>query len=175
MENIQGLPVISGTHPAKIHDFFETLLYNVQSLETLGKTSDCKALVRGVLNKLPGIKAELVQGKPDWKTWDFTQLINALREWKEIHPREIAKSRDRSFYVEDQDPNAPLGSVFCNNTSHKPIDCRNFYKRRGFVLIALALIEQLAVEAEETALAVSKGITHLSANSLPDLQPKELQ
>ena len=175
VENIQGLPVISGTHPAKIHDFFETLLYNVQSLETLGKSSDCKALVRGVLNKLPGIKAELVQGKPDWKTWDFTQLINALREWKEIHPREIAKSRDRSFYVEDQDPNAPLRSVFCNNTSHKPIDCRNFYKRRGFVLIALALIEQLAVEAEETALAVSKGITHLSANSLPDLQTKELQ
>ena len=123
VENIQGLPVISGTHPAKIHDFFETLLYNVQSLETLGKTSDCKALVRGVLNKLPGIKAELVQGKPDWKTWDFTQLINALREWKEIHPREIAKSRDRSFYVEDQDPNAPRGCVFCNNTSHKPSDC----------------------------------------------------
>ena len=52
---------------------------------------------------------------------------------------------------------------------------RNVYKRRGFVLIALALIEQLAVEAEETALAVSKGITHLSANSLPDLQTKELQ
>ena len=39
-ENIQVLPVISGTHPSKIHDFFETILYNVQSLETLGKTSD---------------------------------------------------------------------------------------------------------------------------------------
>ena len=122
-ENIQGLPVISGTHPAKIHDFFETFPYNVQSLETLGKTSDCKALVRGVLNKLPGIKAELVQGKSDWKTWDFTQLINALREWKEIHPREIEKSCDRSFYVEDQDPNAPRGCVSCNNTSHKHSDC----------------------------------------------------
>ena len=59
VENIQGLPVISGTHPTKIHDFFETLLYNVQSLETLGKTSDYKALVRGVLTKLPGIKAAL--------------------------------------------------------------------------------------------------------------------
>ena len=123
VENIRGLPVISGTHPAKIHDFFETLLYNVQSHETLGKTSDCKALVREALNKLSGIEAELVQGKPDWKTWDFTQLINALREWKEIHPREIAKSRDRSFYVEDQDPNAPRGCVFCNNASHKPSDC----------------------------------------------------
>ena len=82
-----------------------------------------KALVRGDPNKLPGIKAELVQGKTDWKTWDFTQLINALSEWKEIHPREIAKSRNRSFDVEDQDPNAPRGCVFCNNTSHKPSDC----------------------------------------------------
>ena len=65
VENIQALPVISRSHPAKIHNFFETLLYNVQSLETLGKTSDCKALVQVVLNKLLGIKAELVQGKPD--------------------------------------------------------------------------------------------------------------
>ena len=123
VENILALPTISGTNAAKIHDFYETLLYNVQSLETLGKTSDCLALVRGVLNKLPGIKAELVQGKPEWKTWDFTQLIDALREWKEIHPRELAKSRDRSFYVEDHDPNAPRGCVFCNGTSHKPSDC----------------------------------------------------
>ena len=37
VENIQGLPVISGTHPAKIHNFFKTLLYNVQLLETLVK------------------------------------------------------------------------------------------------------------------------------------------
>ena len=136
------------------------------------------------MNKLPGIKAELVQGKPDWKTWDLTQLINALRGWEEIHPREIAKSCDKSFYVEDQDPNAPLGcgfaitphtSLVIVQLSQAPPIGRNFYKRRGFVLIAMALIEQLAVEAEETALAVSRGITHLSAISLPDLQTKELQ
>ena len=53
---------------------------HVQSLENLGKALNCKALARRVLNKLSGIKAELVQGKPDWKTWDFTQFINALRE-----------------------------------------------------------------------------------------------
>ena len=35
----------------------------------------------------------------------------------------VVVSRDRSFYVEDQDPNAPRGCVFCNNTSHKPRDC----------------------------------------------------
>ena len=104
-------------------------MYNVQSLETLGKTSECKALVRGILNKLPGIKAELVQGKQDWQTWDFTQLINALRAWKEIHPREIAKPRDsrshnqRSFRVKERDPNALRGCVYCDEPTHKPSEC----------------------------------------------------
>ena len=65
IENILALPFISGTQPAKVHDFYEALLYNVQSLETLGKTSECVALVRGILKRLPGIKAELVQGHPE--------------------------------------------------------------------------------------------------------------
>lgn len=67
-ENILALPTISGTNAAKIQNFYETLLYNVHSLETLGKTSDYLALVRGVLNNLPRIKAELVQGKPNWQS-----------------------------------------------------------------------------------------------------------
>ena len=69
----------------------------------------------------------------------------------------------------------PHTSLVIVQLSQAPPIGRNFYKRRGFVLIALNLIEQLAVEAEGTALAVSRGITHLSAISLPDLQTKELQ
>ena len=65
IENILALPFISGTQPAKVHDFYEALLRNVQLLETLGKTSECVALVRGILNKLPGIKVELVDGHPE--------------------------------------------------------------------------------------------------------------
>ena len=125
IENILALPFISGTQPAKVHDFYEALLYNVQSLETLGKTSECVALVRGILNKLPGIKAELVQGHPEWQSWNFTQLLNALREWKEIHPRENVKSRDtlRSFHVEERNGNATRGCVYCRGVSHKAKDC----------------------------------------------------
>ena len=125
IENILALPFISGTQPAKVHDFYEALLYNVQSLETLGKTSECVALVRGILNKLPGIKAELVQGHPEWQSWNFTQLLNALREWKEIHPRENVKSRDtlRSFHVEERNGNATRGCVYCREVSHKAKDC----------------------------------------------------
>ena len=54
----------------------------------------------------------------------------------------------------------PHTSLVIVQLSQAPPIGRNFYKRRGFVLIALALIEQLAVEADETALAVSRGITH---------------
>ena len=129
VENILGLPDIAGANPAKIHDFCETLLYNVQSLEMLGKLSEYKALVRGILNKLPGIKVELIQGKPDWQMWDFTQLINALHAWKEIHPCGIIKPQDsrspnqRSFHEQERNPNAPRGCVYCNEPTHRPSEC----------------------------------------------------
>lgn len=63
IDNLNALPVITGSEPSKIHKFCQTLNYNVQSLETLGKLSSCLSIVRGVLDKLPGIKAELVGGK----------------------------------------------------------------------------------------------------------------
>ena len=63
IDNLNALPVITGSEPSKIHKFCQTLNYNVQSLETLGKLSSCFSMVRGVLDKLPGIKAELVGGK----------------------------------------------------------------------------------------------------------------
>ena len=64
IDNISAFPVISGCHLSEIHKVCQTLNYNVQSLETLGKLSRCLSMVRGVLDKLPGIKADLVSGKP---------------------------------------------------------------------------------------------------------------
>ena len=101
VDNINALPVVHGSHPSKIHQFCQTLNYNVQSLETLGKASDCLSMVRGVLDKLPGIKPELVSNKVGWQDWGFGELLQALEEWKEIHPLEtnqkksaVATSRD---------------------------------------------------------------------------------
>ena len=39
----------------EIHKFWQTLNCNVQSLGTLGKLSGCLSMLRGVLDKLPGI------------------------------------------------------------------------------------------------------------------------
>ena len=88
MDNNNALPIIHGSHPSKIHQFCQTLNYNVQSLETLGKVSDCLSMVRGVLDKLLGIKPELVSNKVGWQDWGFGELLQALEEWKEIHPLE---------------------------------------------------------------------------------------
>ena len=37
VQNIMSLPNIHGCQTSKIHEFYETLMYNVRSLETLGK------------------------------------------------------------------------------------------------------------------------------------------
>ena len=50
-------------------EFIKTLSYNVQSLETLGRLSLCLSMVRGVLEKLLRIKAELVANQAGWQDW----------------------------------------------------------------------------------------------------------
>ena len=47
IDNINALPVISGSKPNEIHKFWQTLNYNVQALETLGKLSGCLSLCVG--------------------------------------------------------------------------------------------------------------------------------
>jgi hypothetical protein len=54
-----SLPNIHGCQPSKIHEFYETLMYNVQSLETLGKISEVNGYVRATIDKLEGIRGAL--------------------------------------------------------------------------------------------------------------------
>ena len=131
VENTRNLPVIAGTQTGKIYEFYHTLTYNVQSLETLRKLSGWLFMVRGVLEKLQGIKAKLVSGDKDWQSWDFANLLQALQNWKEIHP--IAESskkpeggqkphRDRSF--QSQEPNLqPKRCVYYDKGTHKSFEC----------------------------------------------------
>lgn len=88
IQTIMNLPTITGSQPSKVHEFYKTLLFNVQSLETLGKLQDVKGNVRCVIDKLKGIKADLVRGQSGWQEWDFTQLVKALKQWKDINPIE---------------------------------------------------------------------------------------
>ena len=105
--NIMGLPTITGANPRKVDDFYKTLLFNVQSLATLGKLKEVSGNVRAVLDKLKGIKADLVRGKSGWQDWDFLHLLQALKEWKEINPVEEVESSKAGHFNRRPEENLP--------------------------------------------------------------------
>ena len=126
VNNIMGLPSISDSNTKKIDEFYKKLLYNVQSLETLGKLRDVSGNARTVLDKLKGIKADLVRGQEGWQNWDFAQLIQALKRWKEINPIEIEKRlpkegrrRERNYQARDD----VVLCVYCDAKDHKSVKC----------------------------------------------------
>ena len=61
VQSIMGLPVITGTNPARICEFFEKLVTNMQTLESMGKEKEIRGYVRLTPDKLPGITANFVR------------------------------------------------------------------------------------------------------------------
>ena len=83
---IMGLPVITRTNPTRINEFYEKMVTNIQTLESMGKEKDMRGYVRLSLHKLPGIRADLVRLDDNWQEWGFPQLVEALRKWCERNP-----------------------------------------------------------------------------------------
>ena len=81
IQNIINLPVVTEANPKKIQDFYKQLRYNVQSLKTLGKLADVKGNVQATLDKLKGIKADVVCGNQGWQQWSFDDLLGELKKW----------------------------------------------------------------------------------------------
>ena len=83
---IMGLPVITGTNPTRINEFYEKLVTNIQTLESMGKEKDIRGYVRLTLDKLPATRADLVRLDDNWQEWGFPQLVESLRKWCERNP-----------------------------------------------------------------------------------------
>ena len=89
VENIMSVPTINGSQPNKIHEVYEKLLFNVKSLETTGKLRKVNGYVRMTIDKLPGIRGDLVRTDDSRRIWNFPQLIDELRKWTEMNPNEV--------------------------------------------------------------------------------------
>ena len=71
VQNIMSLPHINNSNPYKIHEFSEKLLSDVQALETMGKLKEINGYVRLTLDKLQGVRADLVRTDDDLQDWNF--------------------------------------------------------------------------------------------------------
>ena len=74
---IMGLSVITETNPTRINEFYEKLVTNIHTLESMGKKKDIRGYVTLTLDKLPGIRADLVRLDDNWQAWRFPQLLEA--------------------------------------------------------------------------------------------------
>ena len=127
MQCIIALPTIQGSQPVKIHEFYGRLVTNDQALETMGKIKDINGYVRVTLDKLPGIRADLVRLDDEWQEWGFPQMLEALRKWCDRNPlpsseQPIHKVRDK-FYNSRQEEWKPRPCVYCESSGHKSVDC----------------------------------------------------
>ena len=88
-QTLMSLTHINNSNPYKIHEFSEKLLSSVQALETMGKLKDINGYVKLTLDKLQGIRADLVRTDDDWQGWKFPQLVEALENWTCRNPKLI--------------------------------------------------------------------------------------
>eukprot|EP00795_Rhopilema_esculentum_P001423 gene1423-15844_t len=138
VQNLTSLPVIKGANSSKVHDFHAKLLISVQALESMGKLSEVNGFARATLDKLEGIKSDLVRTDDSWQNWGFPQLVDALRRWTERNPiplddrgagpnfTEMNKPRfnkqEKMFQAKQYDfKSRPC--VYCEETGHKSYEC----------------------------------------------------
>ena len=67
VKDIIQLPTANGSDPVQIHQFYERLVNNIQSLETMGKLGQVNGNVPLILDKLSSIRSDLVSRVDDWQ------------------------------------------------------------------------------------------------------------
>ena len=140
VKNIMELPVITGVNPRKVKEFYKQLRYNVQSLDTLEQLGDVKGNVRSTLDKLKGVKADLVRGNEGWRDWDFKDLLRELKKWTDINPveesmaervsvkgisnpKQTMPTRVLKTHSQQETQTGNQQCVYCEDQNHRSVNC----------------------------------------------------
>ena len=141
IKEILDLPQISGANPRKIAEFCEKLTHSVQALETMGKLSQISGNVSMTLDKLSSIRGDLVRTDPDWESWDYVKLVEAIKQWVRRNPATSVdkeredNSRKRLFQARSEGFR-PRGCVYCGDLDHKATQCekiKDVAERKGIL------------------------------------------
>ena len=134
VQNILELPTVRERNVKKIHEFYEILLFNVESLQTLQSLNKLDAAVRFTFDKLRVIKNELAMIDDKWSGWSFVQFLEALEKWtinnpisESQRPKVMAISNNKreksSAFYDDGKQMTTHGCLFCESPSHRAMDC----------------------------------------------------
>ena len=104
----------------------------MQALDTVHKLRDIKGYVRLTLDKLPGIRADLVRLDDELQEWDFRKLVESLRNWTDRNPKTICNSekhekykRENVFQIKEQESKnresnpKTRACTYCEKSGHK--------------------------------------------------------
>ena len=127
----------------------------------MNRLKEINGYMRLTLDKLPGIRADLVRLDDKWQEWDFAKLVDSLRRWTERNPKNILNNdpkykRGNVFHSKEQ-KQTPRACVYCDKQGHKASECeivksvadrKLILSKRNSVLTALGQnIEPLIAEA----------------------------
>ena len=79
------------------------------------------------MDKLKGIKPDLVRCHEGWQDWGFKDLLAQIKIWREIHPVEentsdatSGKQKTPLFHTWDLEHET---CVYCEEITHKSVEC----------------------------------------------------
>lgn len=98
----------------------------------MGKLNQVNRNISMTLDKLPGIRGDLVRTNHLWESWNFLKLCEALRLWTRRDPLDssektnyVPRRRETSkklFNAQQREPKQ-RGRVYCDDTSHVSLKC----------------------------------------------------
>ena len=112
----EKLPTIRERDVTKIHEFYEKLLFNVESLLTLKKLNELDAAARFTFDKLEVIKNELALIDGNWRNWTFKEFLETLEKWAINNPLQGTR-KQKAFVKREERMQMPRGCVYCASTS----------------------------------------------------------
>ena len=100
--------------------------YCVQALDTMKKLQQVQGNVAMTLGKLAAIRGDLVRTDPDWESWDFAKLSEAVPQWVKRNPavsNEKERDERKNIFRAREDEARVRGCVYCEDTGHKATQC----------------------------------------------------
>ena len=161
VKEIIDLPQITSSNPRKVAEFSDKLTYCVQALETMNKLSLINGNVSMTLEKLSGIRGDLVRTDPDWESWDFVRLVESLRQWLRRNPPtphdETYRDNRRKLFQAREEFQVK-GCIYCGDPAHKAVQCDKItdVSERRRILAKRGLCFNCATRPHRAAVCPSK-------------------